>query len=175
MPWIHVERRGRARPSRLSIVDLADGQQPMSLATTAPCWITFNGEIFNYVELRDELIARGGSFAHELGHRSDPAASTTERAPTASQQLNGDFAFAIWDVTRQRLCWRATGWACGRSSTPRAAARSVFASEVKALLAVPGVDARARPDRARPDLHALGAARRRARPSRASSSCRRRT
>ena len=48
--------------ARLSIIDLEGGRQPMSTAD-GTLWITFNGEIFNYIELRDELIQKGHKFA----------------------------------------------------------------------------------------------------------------
>src|SRR6478735_9141200 len=48
--------------ARLSIIDLAGGKQPMSISK-GDLWITFNGEIFNYIELREELIRKGHKFA----------------------------------------------------------------------------------------------------------------
>ena len=63
-----VYRDGRAglAHARLSIIDLATGQQPLS-NERGTLWITFNGEIFNYLELRAELEARGHRFANWLG------------------------------------------------------------------------------------------------------------
>src|SRR3569832_1189012 len=60
---IGIYRDGRAgfAHARLSIIDLASGQQPLS-NETGRVWIVFNGEIFNYLELKDELEARGHRF-----------------------------------------------------------------------------------------------------------------
>jgi asparagine synthase (glutamine-hydrolysing) len=123
--------------ARLSIIDLDGGQQPMS-NEDGTVWITFNGEIFNYVELRAELIARG----HVFKTTSDTEVIVhlyEERGPDCVEALNGDFAFAIWDARRLRV---------GRARD-RAGVRPIyyalrdgaiaFASEVKALLQVPGI------------------------------------
>src|SRR5687767_6004190 len=87
--------------ARLSIIDLASGQQPMS-ADDGRHWIAFNGEIFNYVELRSELEASGRSFAT----RSDTEVllgAIIEWGPAAVERLNGQFAFACYDRKTQRL------------------------------------------------------------------------
>ncbi len=79
---------------RLSIIDLSiDGRQPMGLPD-APHWITYNGEIYNYVELRDGL--------REYQFRSQSDTEVILRAwqkwgPAALPRLNGMFAFALWD------------------------------------------------------------------------------
>lgn len=87
--------------TRLSIIDLAGGAQPMT-EETQRYWIVFNGEIYNYRELRQELEILGWSFRTQ---------SDTEVLLRAFQQygentpalLNGQFAFAIWDQTEHRL------------------------------------------------------------------------
>ena len=55
---------------RLSIIDLSTGHQPM---TVEDCTIVFNGEIYNYIELRENLIRRGRKFSYYLRYRSDPS------------------------------------------------------------------------------------------------------
>ena len=65
--------------ARLSIIDLATGQQPLTNESES-LWISFNGEIFNYVELRDELEKRG----HRFRTSSDTEASRQHGAPRAS-------------------------------------------------------------------------------------------
>jgi asparagine synthase (glutamine-hydrolysing) len=125
--------------ARLSIIDVGGGRQPMC-NEDGTVWITFNGEIFNYVELRAELIARG----HVFRTTSDTEVIVhlyEERGPDCVAALNGDFAFAIWDQRQQRLML----------ARDRVGVRPVyyavrdggiaFASEVKALLQVPGIDA----------------------------------
>ena len=124
---------------RLSIVGLGDGQQPMH-SEDGRYVISFNGEIFNYVELRDGLIARGERFR---------TSSDTEvllrlfarDGERALDQLNGDFAFAIYDrrdrrltLARDRMGVRPLFYAWTRSTL-------AFASEAKALLQVPGITA----------------------------------
>lgn len=86
---------------RLSIIDLASGQQPIFNADRSKC-IIFNGEIYNYQELREGLIARG----HELFTKSDTEAVLRlyeESGPESLQQLRGMFAFAIWDDVDKTL------------------------------------------------------------------------
>lgn len=125
--------------ARLSIIDLASGQQPMR-DTTGNLLISFNGEIFNYVELRHALIERG----HRFRTDSDTEvilAAYTEYGTDCVDHFNGDFAFALWDrsrrlmmLARDRMGVRPLFYTC-RGGT------LYFASEVKALLAVPGITA----------------------------------
>lgn len=119
--------------ARLSIIDLSGGQQPITNEDNT-CWIVFNGEIFNYVELRPQL--------EELGHRFRTHSDTEvilhlyeEYGVDCLSHLNGQFAFSIWDEGAQRLF-------CARDRVgirPLFYAINdgmlVFASEIKALLA----------------------------------------
>jgi asparagine synthase (glutamine-hydrolysing) len=116
---------------RLSIIDLGTGQQPMQTADGR--WvITYNGEIYNYLELRKELEARGARF---LTH-SDTEVILQLHAhfgDEAVQKLNGIFAYALWDKQTQRLLLardRAGIKPLYFASSPRGIA---FASEIKAL------------------------------------------
>ena len=122
---------------RLSIIDPEGGDQPMQFHE-AGLTITFNGEIFNYVELREELIARG----HRFFSRSDTEVILhlfQEYGPAFVERMNGQWAFAIWDSHRQSLFL----------SRDRAGIRPLFytvrdgffafASEAKALLVLPFV------------------------------------
>lgn len=130
-----VYRDGRAgfAHARLSIIDLATGQQPMG-SIDQSLWLVFNGEIFNYVELRDELVALG----HQFRTQSD-----TEVILVAYQawgddcfaRFNGQWAVALWDerkrrltLSRDRLGVRPLHW-CEH------AGRLYFASEVKSIFA----------------------------------------
>ena len=86
---------------RLSIIDIDGGQQPMS-NETGDIWLTFNGEIYNFRELRRELADRG----HEFASQSDSEVivhAYEEWGDTCVERLRGMFAFAIADFPRQRL------------------------------------------------------------------------
>lgn len=119
--------------ARLSIIDLATGQQPMADAD-GQRWIVFNGEIFNYIELREQLIAAG----HRFKTRSDTEvilAAWAQWGEAALDRFNGQWAFALWDpdrgelvLARDRLGVRPLYWA-------ERDGRLVFASEVKAMFA----------------------------------------
>ena len=86
---------------RLSIIDLAGGHQPMADGEET-VWIIFNGEIYNFKEMRAELEQRGHSFQT----RSDTEViihGYKEWGTGVFGRLNGMFGVAIWDVKRQRL------------------------------------------------------------------------
>jgi len=86
---------------RLSIIDLAGGHQPMSDAEET-VWVIFNGEIYNYRELRAELQSKG----HEFRTNSDTEViihGYKEWGAEVLNHLNGMFGLAIWDVKKQRL------------------------------------------------------------------------
>jgi asparagine synthase (glutamine-hydrolysing) len=86
---------------RLSIIDLAGGHQPMSDGEEA-VWIIFNGEIYNYKELRAELQSKG----HQFTTNSDTEViihGYKEWGTNVFNHLNGMFGLAIWDVLNQRL------------------------------------------------------------------------
>ena len=124
---------------RLSIVGLADGQQPM-LSEDSNFALSFNGEIFNYVELRADLVARGERFR---------TASDTEvllrllarDGEAALARLNGDFAFAFYDARRRRLTLARDRMGVRPLFYTWRDGTIVFASEVKGLLEFPGVAA----------------------------------
>src|SRR5690606_24333971 len=87
---------------RLAIIDLSEGgRQPMSAAGGA-VWITFNGEIYNYRELRRELEARGHTF-HSQSDTEVLLAAYLEYDVRCLDRLRGMFAFAIWDRRTRRL------------------------------------------------------------------------
>jgi asparagine synthase (glutamine-hydrolysing) len=124
---------------RLSIVGLADGQQPMTEATRRFS-IVFNGEIFNYVELRRDLEARGVVF--RTGSDTEVLLQLYATFGDAClARLNGDFAFAIWDARDRRLLLARDRMGVRPLFYARRGDALYFASEVKALLRVPGIDA----------------------------------
>src|SRR5213593_596988 len=86
---------------RLSIIDLAGGHQPMADAEQT-VWVIFNGEIYNFRELRHQLEGRG----HRFRTSSDTEVIVhgyKEWGTGVFDRLNGMFGVAIWDVPRQRL------------------------------------------------------------------------
>jgi asparagine synthase (glutamine-hydrolysing) len=94
------ERAGLAH-TRLSIIDLATGQQPLCSADESR-WIVFNGEIFNYLELRAQLEQLG----HQFRTRSDTEVllqAYEAWGDGAFARLNGQWAMALWDGTRRKL------------------------------------------------------------------------
>src|ERR1043166_4668710 len=125
---------------RLAILDLSDrGRQPMTVADNQP-WVVFNGEIYNHLELRSQLEPLGYGFAT----RTDTEVllqAYRHWGEDCLGHLEGMFAFAVWDPARNRLfCSRdRLGIKPFYYATPPGS--FVFASEMKALLGFPGLDA----------------------------------
>src|SRR6201993_2914911 len=98
----YLERPGLALASRrLSIVGLADGQQPISNEDRS-VFVVFNGELFDYVEKRVELAGRG----HRLVTQCDTEIIPhlwEEKQEGVFERLRGQFAVALWDVRRRQL------------------------------------------------------------------------
>ncbi len=125
--------------ARLSIIDLATGRQPMANADRT-VFLSFNGEIFNYVELREELIARG----HRFATHSDTEVILhlyEEMGSDCVERFNGDFAFALWDSRCNRLMLARDRMGVRPLFYTQRGSSLVFASEIKALLEVPGISA----------------------------------
>jgi asparagine synthase (glutamine-hydrolysing) len=126
------ERAGLAH-ARLSIIDISNGQQPLA-DTSGKTWIVFNGEIFNYVELREKLILLGYRFRT----RSDTEVVVNAyRAwgEAAFERMTGQWAIAIWDqVARRLVLSRDRTGICPLHFCERKG-RLYFASEVKAIFA----------------------------------------
>jgi asparagine synthase (glutamine-hydrolysing) len=126
------ERAGLAH-ARLSIIDISNGQQPLA-DTSGKTWIVFNGEIFNYVELREKLIVLGYRFRT----RSDTEVVVNAyRAwgEAAFERMTGQWAIAIWDSAARRLVLsRDRTGICPLHFCERKG-RLYFASEVKAIFA----------------------------------------
>ena len=123
--------------ARLSIIDIEGGRQPMSNADGS-LWITFNGEIFNYIELRDELIRRG----HRFRTRSDTEVILhlyQEEGEQCVQRLNGQWAFGIWDARARKLFLSRDRMGVRPLFYTQTRDRFLFGSEIKALLACPDV------------------------------------
>lgn len=123
--------------TRLAIVDVAGGAQPMSNGDGS-VWVTFNGEIFNHVELRQELAALG----HRFRTHSDTEVivhAWEEWAQDCFSRFNGQWSLAIWERDAQRLVLARDRLGVRPLYLTRDRGRVVFASEVKAIFAVPGV------------------------------------
>ena len=134
---IYYDGRAALGHRRLSIIDLSGGKQPLSTAD-GRLWVTFNGEIFNYVELRKELIERG----REFRTKSDTETilhAYAEFGPQCVQSFNGDFAYAIWDRTNQRLVLARDRMGVRPLYYTVHDGVLLFASEVKSLFLYPGL------------------------------------
>src|SRR5580693_6218562 len=133
----HAENGVGLAHARLSVIDLAGGHQPMS-NEDGSLWITFNGEIFNYLELREELLARG----HKFATRSDTEVILhlyEEKQEDCVQYLNGQWAFAIWDNQRRRLFLSRDRLGVRPLFYTQVNKTFIFGSEIKAIFAHPRV------------------------------------
>ena len=123
---------------RLSIIDLAGGDQPMG-NEDGSVQVVFNGEIYNFQQLRDELLAKG----HRFQTRSDTEVLVhlyEEVGEELVTRLRGMFAFAIWDATRRRLMLARDRVGLKPLYIYRDDEKLLFGSELKAILAHPNVD-----------------------------------
>jgi asparagine synthase (glutamine-hydrolysing) len=126
---------------RLSIIDLETGAQPIHNEDET-VWLVFNGEIFNYVELRSNLESR-----HRFYTKSDTEVIVhlyEELGERCLGELNGMFAFALWDKKKRKLFLARDRIGVKQLYYSFESGTFIFASEVKALLAF-GVEAK--PDR----------------------------
>ena len=129
---------------RLSIIDVEGGHQPLC-NEDGTVWVTFNGEIFNYRELRRELLAKG----HRFRTRSDTEVLVhlyEEWGTSCLERINGQFAFALWDG--ERLFCARDPLGIKPLYYYDDGERFAFASEPRAFFAIPGIDLSI-------DLHAL--------------------
>ena len=133
----HVDDGVGLAHARLSIIDLATGDQPMA-SPDGGAWTVFNGEIFNFVELRAQLEAQG----HVFRTRSDTEVIVhlyQRYGDAFVEHLNGQFAIALWDARRRRLVLARDRLGIRPLYYTRARGTLWFASEVKALFAaLPG-------------------------------------
>jgi asparagine synthase (glutamine-hydrolysing) len=126
--------------ARLSIIDLAGGSQPMT-NEDGTIWVTFNGEIFNYLELRDDLVRAG----HRFATRSDTEVlvhAYEEYGLDFVERLNGQFAFAIWDAPAARLVLVRDRVGILPLFWAERNGRLVFGSEIKSVLQAIGAPER---------------------------------
>jgi asparagine synthase (glutamine-hydrolysing) len=118
---------------RLAVIDVASGRQPIHNEDRT-VWTVYNGEIYNFAELRRDLEARG----HRFYTRTDTEVIVhlyEEEGPDFARALNGMFAIALWDVARRRLVLVRDRLGIKPLYVAALGDRLLFGSEIKALLA----------------------------------------
>ncbi|GMA63062.1 hypothetical protein GCM10025859_35020 [Alicyclobacillus fastidiosus] len=128
---------------RLAVIDIEGGSQPMvkKVSDQKTYVITYSGEIYNFIELRRELQARG----HIFTTRSDTEVLLTsyiEWGPSCVEHLNGIFAFGIWDEENQELFLARDRLGVKPLFYAERGSAILFGSEPKALLANPSCNRR---------------------------------
>ncbi len=129
----HETRRCALGHTRLSIIDLEGGHQPLA-NEDGSVWIVYNGEIYNYPELRRELLGRGHSFRTE----SDTEVIVhlyEEMGRRCVERLHGMFAFAIWDDRSEKLLLARDRFGQKPLFYMQRGNSLLFASEVKGIVA----------------------------------------
>lgn len=129
---ICLDRNAGLGHLRLSIIDLSTGSQPMANEDET-IWIVFNGEIYNFQELRQRLLAKG----HVFRSKSDTEViihAYEEFGPDCVTHLRGMFAFAIWDSSRSRLFLARDRLGIKPLYYAQTRQALIFASEIKGVL-----------------------------------------
>jgi asparagine synthase (glutamine-hydrolysing) len=133
---IHVDGPVALGMRRLSIIDVAGGHQPLT-NEDGTLWLVANGEIYNYRELRERLMEQGHRF--RTGSDCETILHLYEQhGDDCVLHLNGMFAFALWDARRRRLLVGRDRLGVKPVYVANDGHRVVFASEAKAILALPG-------------------------------------
>lgn len=130
---------------RLSIIDLSTGDQPLC-NENGTVWTVFNGEIYNFAEVRAELVAHGHRF--KTGSDTEIIVHGYEQwGERAVERFRGMFAFAVWDATKRRLLLARDRVGVKPLYYAELPGRGiVFGSELKSLLEDPDVPREWRPD-----------------------------
>jgi len=139
----HVEPGLGLGACRLSIIDIAGGHQPIS-NEDGTIWVAFNGELFDYPEIRQSLLARG----HTLKTRCDTEAIVhlwEDHGEQLFDRLRGQFAFALWDARQRCLILARDRAGISPLYWSRQDDWLLFGSEIKAILASGRVAARVDP------------------------------
>lgn len=134
---LHAGKRAVIAMRRLSIIDLAGGHQPIANEDET-LFLVCNGEIYNFRELRNELERSGhrfrtGSDVEVLLHLYE------DYGDDLLERVSGMFAFALWDARRERLVLGRDRLGIKPLYHAEIAGELAFASEIKALLQVPGI------------------------------------
>ena len=141
---VHISPGAGLGARRLSIIDLAGGDQPIANEDET-VWVVQNGEIYNFPELRDEVQAAG----HRLRTRCDTEIHLhlyEMHGPRYVERLRGMFAVAIWDTRERRLVLARDRFGIKPLYYRVAGGELAFGSELKALLALPGFSRELDPD-----------------------------
>jgi len=136
----YFDRNAALAHRRLSIIDIASGHQPMS-NEDGTIWIVFNGQIYNYLEIRQGLTGKG----HRFSTHSDTEVILhlyEEYGEACLDKLNGMFAFLIWDTRKERAFLARDRLGIKPLYYVFDGGRLICASEIKALLHHPDIPAR---------------------------------
>ncbi|MBZ5570893.1 MAG: asparagine synthase (glutamine-hydrolyzing) [Acidobacteriia bacterium] len=134
---LHADHGIGLANARLSIIDVDGGHQPIHNEDES-LWITFNGEIFNYVELRKQLLAHGHIFATH----SDTEVILhlyEEKGEECVRYLNGQWGMAVWDARERKLFLSRDRLGVRPLFYTKVGGNLIFGSEIKSLFAHPGV------------------------------------
>lgn len=147
----YLEPRLGLGARRLRIIDLETGDQPMANEERT-VWAALNGEIYNYVELRTQLLAQGHRFRSEcdtevIVHQFE------QDGFECVHKFRGMFAFAVWDARSGELMLVRDRFGIKPLFIAEAGGRMAFASEIKSLLQLPWLDRAWRPEALRAYLH----------------------
>jgi asparagine synthase (glutamine-hydrolysing) len=131
---VYIKGRTALAHRRLAIIDLTDDARQPLANEDGSLWLVYNGEIYNFVELRAELVAKGHTFRSKTD--SEVILHAYEEWGTGClSRLNGMWAFALWDEKKQQLFCTRDRFGIKPFYYTEAGGSFLFASEIKALLA----------------------------------------
>jgi asparagine synthase (glutamine-hydrolysing) len=134
---VYMDKNAGLAHARLSIIDLTGGDQPIHNEEST-VWIVYNGEVFNYPDLRKDLVAKG----HQFYTNTDTEVLVhlyEERGPEFLKDLNGQFGFALWDQRQGCLLLARDRVGIRPLFYHQQGGRLVFGSEIKSLFADPRI------------------------------------
>lgn len=134
---VYIDDKVGLGHARLSIIDLSGGSQPMHNEDKT-IWIVFNGEIFNYIELRERLVRKGHVFT-TISDTEVIIHGYEEWGPKCVEMLNGQFAFAIWNDRTQELFCARDRLGIRPLHYLQFGNYFLFSSEIKSIFMFPGV------------------------------------
>jgi asparagine synthase (glutamine-hydrolysing) len=134
---LYIDNKIGLGHARLSIIDLASGQQPLHNEDRS-IWVVFNGEIFNYIELRTELESAGHTF-HTDSDTETIVHAYEEYGRDCLGRFNGQFAFAIWDSRKRELFLARDRLGIRPLFYSERDGQLIFGSEIKSIAAHPAV------------------------------------